>query len=77
MHEPRIITDELGKMGQERNDVVLYFSLDRIDLRDIEFCAAAFFPDGLRGRFRNDAKLRQRISCMRLDFKPDAKLGFR
>ena len=36
VHEARLRPDDLGKMGEEGDDVVLDLALDRIDARDVE-----------------------------------------
>ena len=36
MHEARFGADEFAEMGQEGDDVVLGFTLDRIDAGDVE-----------------------------------------
>ena len=48
MHEPRFGTDMLGKMRQERDDVVLGHPLDLVDPFDIEGCSRALLPDDPR-----------------------------
>ncbi len=77
MHKTRLGPDNLAKMGEESDDVVLYFPLDRIDARNVEFGVLAFFPDFLRGFLRNHPEFRHRISGMCLDLEPDAEAGIR
>lgn len=47
MHETAVGTDELGKVGQEGDDVMLGDGLDLVDAGDVEGGAAALFPDRL------------------------------
>ena len=77
MDEARILTDEFGKMRQERDDVVLGLALDLVDARDVELCFSALLPDRPGGGFRNGADLGERVGGMRLDLEPDAEPCFR
>ena len=77
MHEAGVGADEFREVRQERDDVVLHLALDRVDLGDVEFCGAAFFPDRLGGGLRDDAEFGQRVGGVRLDLEPDAELRLR
>ena len=73
MDEARLRADEFGEMGQEGDDVMLGHPLDLIDALDVELGLAGLFPDRLRGLFRDDADLGQRVAGMGLDLEPDAE----
>ena len=75
--EARVRADELGEVGQERDDVVLGHSLDLVDALDVERGRPALFPDGLRRLLRDHADLGQRVAGMRLDLEPDAESRLR
>ena len=71
--EARFRTDDLGKMGQEGDDVVLDLALDRIDPRHVEDRALAPLTDDLGGLLRHHADLGHGVERMRLDLEPDAE----
>ncbi len=73
VHEARFRPDDLGKMGQKGDDVVLGLALDLLDARDVEGRVLALGPDGLGGFLRDDPELRHGVGGMRLDLEPDAK----
>ena len=73
MHEARFGPDNLGKVRQEGDDVVLDLALDRVDASNVEACIPAFGPDRRRGFFWDDAKVGHAVGRMRLDLEPDAK----
>ena len=73
MHEARFGTNDLGKMGEERNDVVFDLALDGVDPRDIERRVFALGPDRLRRTFRDQAELGHGVGRMGFDLEPDAK----
>ena len=75
--ETRIGPDDLGEVGEERDDVVLGLALDRVDALDVECCGPALRPDGLRGLLGDQAKLGHRIRRVRFDLEPDAELCLR
>jgi hypothetical protein len=75
--EARFRADDLGKVGQERNDVMLDLALDLVDAGDVEGGFPALGPDRLRGFLRDDAKLGQSVGGMGLDLEPDAKARLR
>ena len=73
VHEACLGADDLGEVGEKRDDVVLDFALDLVDPRDIEFGLAARLPDGL-GRFlRDHAEFGHGVGRMGLDLEPDAE----
>jgi hypothetical protein len=51
VHEAGIRADDLRKVGQEGDDVVLGLALDLVDAVDVEGRGAALFPDRLGGFF--------------------------
>ena len=73
MNEPGLVADMFGKVGQERDNVMLGLALDLIDALDLE-CAAV--PDRLCRFFGNYAELRLGVAGMCLDFEPDPELVF-
>ena len=77
VHVARLGADDLGQVGQERDDIVLDLALDRIDARDVEFCAVALVPDFLGGLFGHQAELGHGVGGVCLDLEPDAEAGFR
>jgi len=77
MNEARLRPDDFGKMGEERDDVMLDLALDRIDARHVEARAIALRPDRLGGGLRDDAKRGHPVCGVRLDFKPDPEPRFR
>ena len=77
VHEARLGADDLGEMGQERDDVVLGLALDLVDAGDVEGRVARLVPDGLGGFLRDDAELGHGVGRMRLDLEPDAETGLR
>ena len=77
MDEAGVGSDEFGEMGEESDDVMLGDSLDLVDLADVEFGGATFFPDGFCRFLGDDAQFGQRVAGMGLDFEPDAEAGFR
>ena len=77
MHKPRRRSDNLGKMGKKRDNVVLNFALDLFDPRGIEFRRFAFCPDCLGGILRDHPELGHGVGGVGLDLEPDAKPRFR
>ena len=77
MHETCLRADDLGEVGEERDDVVFDLGFDGIDPRNVEFGRLPLFPDLFGGVLRNDAELRHRVGGVCLDFEPDAEFGFR
>ena len=75
MDEARLGTDDLGQMGQKRDDVMLGLPFDLVDPGDVEDGVLALGPDGLRRLSGNDAELRHGIGRMGLDLEPDAEAG--
>jgi hypothetical protein len=73
MEEARLGPDDLRKMGQEGDDVVLDLALDRIDALDVEHPVAPLLPHFGGGLPRDDAELRERVRGVGLDLEPDAK----
>ena len=73
MHEPRLGADDLGKMRQEGDHVVLGDALDLVDPGHVERGVLALGPDFLRRGLRHDAELGHGVCGMRLDLEPDAK----
>ncbi len=73
MHEPRLGADDLGKVRQERDDVVLGDALDLVDPGHVEFGVFALGPDLLRRSLRHHAELGHGVGGVRLDLEPDAK----
>ena len=71
--EARLRSDDLGKVGEKGDDVVLDLALDLIDAGNVEGRVLALGPDRLRRLLRHDAKLGKRIGRVRLDLEPDAK----
>ncbi len=57
MHEPRFGTDDLGKMRQERDHIMLRQLFDGVDTRNLEARLRPLLPDdvgpsfGIRPRF--------------------------
>lgn len=51
MHETRLGADELGKVGQKGDDVVLGDLLDLADPLRVELGLPPFFPNGFGGFF--------------------------
>src|SRR2546425_532334 len=49
MHEARLGADDLGKMGEEGDDVVLGLALDLVDAGDVENGVLGLGPDRLGG----------------------------
>ena len=45
VHEARLGPDDLGEMGEKRDDVVLDLALDLVDARDVEAGIPALVPD--------------------------------
>ncbi len=76
VHEAAVRADELGKVRQEGDDVMLGDGLDLVDAGDVEFGLSALFPDRFGRRFRDDAELGERIAGIGFDFEPDAELRF-
>ncbi len=72
VHEARLRPDDLGEMGEERDDVVLDLALDLLDARDVELGILAFGPDLLGCGLGNDPKFGHGVGRMRLDLEPDA-----
>ena len=72
MDEAGFLTDMLGKVGQEGDDVVLHLALDLVDARRIDL-ALATLPDRLGGLLRHHAQLGQRVGGVRLNLEPDAE----
>src|SRR5438132_9552723 len=77
MHEARLRADDLAKVGEESDDVVLHLTLDLVDARDIEGGGLALGPDGLRRLFRDDPELGHGVRRMRLDLEPDPEARLR
>ena len=77
MNETCVGADDLRKMRQECNDVVLRFTLDFVDAGHVKGRCPAFFPDSLGLARGDDAEFCQRVAGMRLDLEPDAELCFR
>ena len=73
--EARLRADDLGEMGQERDDVVLHLALDRVDALHVEGGLGALLPDHLGRLLRDDAEVGERRRGMGLDLEPDAELG--
>ena len=65
--------DDLGKMCEKSDDVMLDFALDRIDALKIEFGVATAFQISFAADLRNHAKFGHRIGGVGLDLEPDAK----
>ena len=76
MHEPRLRSDKLGEMGQERDHVVLDLALDLVDPVDVELGGLALGPDLLGGGLRHDTQFGHGVGGVRLDLEPDAEARF-
>src|SRR5690242_6430524 len=70
MHEARGRADIFGKVGEERDHVMLGLALDLIDAVDLPL---ALGPDLFRRLFRDHAQFGLRITGMGLDLEPDAE----
>ena len=68
--------DDLGDVGQERDDVVAGLRLDLLDARGVELRPGALAADRLGRRFRHRADLGHGVEGVRLDLEPDAVAGF-
>src|SRR5882724_2331374 len=77
MHEARFGADDLGKVREEGDDVVLHLALDLVDARDVEGGGPALGPDGLGRLFRDDPELGHGIGRMRLDLEPNPEARLR
>ena len=77
VHEARLRPDDLGKVRQEGDDVVLHLALDRVDARHVEDGVAAALPDLGRGLLRHEAELGHGVEGVRLDLEPDAEARLR
>ena len=77
MHVARLGADDLGQMGEERDDVVLDLALDRVDARDVELGVLALVPDFLGGFLGHQTELGHGVGGVRLDLEPDAEARFR
>ena len=73
MQPARFRTHLFGDCGGKGNDVVLNFSFDLIDTRQVE---AALFADGLGCRLRNDSGLGQGLRGGDFHLQPGAELVF-
>ena len=74
MHKPRlIIADNLRKMGQKRDDIMLGHSFNFVNARHIELDVLGL-PDRIGIFLRDHPQLGLRIARVRLDLIPDAKL---
>ena len=76
VNEARLRADDLGKVRQEGDDVVLDLALDGVDARHVETGVAALLPDLGRGFLGSQAELGHGVERMRLDLEPDAELRF-
>ena len=61
MDETRVGADELRKMSEEGDDIVLRHPLDLIDSSHVELGLRPLLPDRLRGCFRDHADLGHRL----------------
>ena len=79
MHQAGFRPDDLRKMRQKGDDVVLHFALDGVDARDVEAFrpGTTLFPDRFRRFFWDDAQVGHGLRGMGLDFEPDAVFLFR
>jgi hypothetical protein len=77
VHEARLRSHDLGKVGEKSNDIVLDLAFDCVDARDIEFGRFAFFPDRFCGLFRDQSKLGHGVGGVGFDLEPDAKARLR
>jgi hypothetical protein len=69
--EPRLRPDDLGEVGQERDDVMLDLALDLVDPRNVEHGVLALGPQRGRGLLRHDAERGEGIGRVGLDLEPD------
>ncbi len=74
MHEAGLFTDIFSDIGQESDDIMLYFAFNLVNPGDIKF---AFGPNRSRRFLRYNAQFGQRIGRMRLYLEPDLEFGFR
>ena len=77
VHEAAVRTDGLGQPGQEGDDVVAGFPLDRVDPLDVGGVhrgqlGGAFFADVAGGLFGNGADAGHAFGGQGLDLEPDA-----
>src|SRR5215467_2450099 len=77
MDKACIRTDNLGKVGEECDDVVLDFAFDSLDPLDVEARVAAPLPDRLCCLLGDKPELGHGVGRVRLDFEPDAKPSLR
>jgi len=77
MHEPAVRPNRLGQPGQEGDDVMPGFPLDRVDAIDIGGAdggelRTAFVADAAGGLLRDGADSGHALGGQRLDLEPDA-----
>ena len=77
MHEAGFRANDLGKVSEEGNHVVLHFRLDGVDAGHVELGIAGLVPHGPCCILRDHAKLGLGVRRVCLDFEPDAELLFR
>ncbi|MNL74525.1 hypothetical protein D3C87_2001730 [compost metagenome] len=49
---------------------------DFVDARNVELGGITLFPNGLCGFLRDYAEFGKRLTCIGLNFEPDAEFGF-
>ena len=76
MHETGIGADKLCEVRQESDDIMLGFAFDLVNAVDVEGRAAAFLPDVACRALGDNAKSRQSVTGLRLDFEPEAEFCF-
>ncbi len=77
MDEARLRPNDLGEVGEERDDVMLDLALDLVDPRDVEHGVLALGPDRRRGLLRHDAERGEGIGRVGLDLEPDPEARLR